>query len=40
LDRFAEEGEEAGIEIDFADEGKQSLCGGTDGGGNFEAVNG
>jgi hypothetical protein len=39
LDWFAEEGEEGGVEVDFADEGEQSLRGSTDDGGYFEAVN-
>jgi len=38
FERFAEEGKQAGVEVDFADECEQRLGGSADGGGDFEAV--
>ena len=40
LQRLAEEGEQAGVEVDFADERQQRLGGRADGGSDFEAVDG
>ena len=37
---LADEGEQAGIQVDFADEGEKRLSWGANRGGNFEAVDG